>query len=98
MQDRDATAVHSGSPFPPLDVRQLPPPERHARIFHMLGMLDAGEGLILINDHDPVPLHRQLEWVQPGVFSFDYLVSGPELWRVRIGRRESAGCNCTCGH
>ncbi|MBB4065388.1 DUF2249 domain-containing protein [Gellertiella hungarica] len=93
----DSLAIAGNSPFPILDLRMLPPPERHARIFHLLGMLDGGETLTLINDHDPLPLHRQLEWVQPGVFSWEYLAEGPDVWQVRIGRRESAGCNCTCG-
>ncbi len=87
----------SESPFPPIDVRQLPPPERHARIFHMLAMLDGGEHLTLVNDHDPAPLHRQLEWTQPGLFLWEYLVEGPSEWHVRIERKASAGCNCTCG-
>lgn len=87
----------SESPFPILDVRLLPPPERHARIFHMLALLDGGEHLVLVNDHDPAPLHRQLEWAQPGAFSWDYVLEGPSEWHVRIARKESAGCNCCCG-
>lgn len=91
---------HSGPAnmnFPTLDVRLLPPPERHARIFHMLGLLEGGEHLTIVNDHDPAPLHRQLEWVQPGVFSWEYLLEGPSEWHVRIARKETAGCNCCCG-
>ncbi len=87
----------AASPFPTLDVRLLPPPERHHRIFHMLALLDGGEYLTLVNDHDPAPLYRQLEWAQPGVYALEYLVEGPTEWHVRIARRETAGCNCCCG-
>lgn len=97
MTSAQTASAETTSPFPDLDLRMLPPPERHARIFHMLGMLEGGEHLVLINDHDPQPLHRQLEWVQPGVFSWEYVIEGPSEWRVRIGRRAEAGCNCSCG-
>ena len=80
---------------PLLDVRGLPPADRHAQIFDLLGRLEGGEAMILVNDHDPQPLHHRLEWIKPGAFSWDYLAEGPEVWQVRIGRK--AGCDCCCG-
>lgn len=69
-----------------LDVRALPPPRRHELIFRRLDGLTDGAAITLVNDHDPKPLHYQLEATQPGHFSWDYLERGPEAWRVRIAR------------
>ena len=73
-----------------LDVRNLPPPQRHTLIFATCGKLSAGEAVILINDHDPKPLYYQFEAEQPGRFGWDYVESGPEVWRVRITRKNAA--------
>jgi uncharacterized protein (DUF2249 family) len=70
-----------------LDVRVLPPPRRHALIFGRLAKLLAGEAITLVNDHDPKPLHYQLEATQSGQFGWDYLEQGPEAWRVRIAKK-----------
>lgn len=69
-----------------LDVRALPPPKRHELIFGRLAELSGGDAITLVNDHDPKPLHYQLDATQPGHFSWDYLEQGPEAWRVRIAR------------
>lgn len=69
-----------------LDVRSLPHAQRHERIFAMFGELEPGEAFILANDHDPKPLRFQLEAMNPGGISWDYLEQGPELWRVQVGR------------
>ncbi len=71
---------------PQLDVRTEPPARRHELIFDTYGHLDAGEGFVLVNDHDPKPLYYQLAAEHPDQFSWDYLEAGPEVWRVRIGR------------
>ena len=41
---------------------------------------------VLVNDHDPEPLRYQFEAEHAGQFTWLYLESGPEVWRVRIGR------------
>lgn len=69
-----------------LDVRALPPPRRHELIFRTLDELPGGSAITLVNDHDPKPLHYQLEATRPGDFSWDYVERGPEAWRVRIAR------------
>ncbi len=70
-----------------LDVRQLPPPRRHALIFNTYEKLSGSEGFILVNDHDPKPLYYQFQAEHPGEVSWDYIESGPDVWRVRIGRQ-----------
>ncbi|MDT3684346.1 MAG: DUF2249 domain-containing protein [Pseudorhodoplanes sp.] len=73
-----------------LDVRQLPPPQRHALIFDTYGKLNGGEGFVLVNDHDPKPLYYQFQAEKPGEVSWEYLERGPDVWRVRIGRQGAA--------
>ena len=71
---------------PELDVRSLPPAQRHESIFTAYQALAPGSGFLLINDHDPKPLRYQFEAEHAGEFTWDYLEAGPKLWRVRIGR------------
>lgn len=73
-----------------LDVRNEPPAGRHPLIFETLEALDPGMGFELINDHDPKPLYYQLAAEQPGAFTWEYLEEGPLVWRVRIGRADTA--------
>ncbi len=70
-----------------LDVRSIPPPRRHQLIFGLLDRLPVGETLTLVNDHDPLPLRYQLEATRGDGYSWEYLEEGPDVWRVRIGRR-----------
>ncbi|MFB6165712.1 MAG: DUF2249 domain-containing protein [Haloarculaceae archaeon] len=43
-----------------LDLREIPPPERHPKIFAAFEDLDSGEVLTLVNDHEPTPLFHQM--------------------------------------
>lgn len=67
-----------------LDVRPLPPRDRHPRIHQTLAALQPGAAVLLINDHDPKPLYYELQAEHPGAFEWTYLQSGPEVWRVGI--------------
>ncbi|HEY8450277.1 MAG TPA: DUF2249 domain-containing protein [Bacillota bacterium] len=69
-----------------LDVREVPPRERHPLIFRTFDALEEGAFFILINDHDPKPLYYQFQFERPGSFSWEYLEQGPERWRVAIGK------------
>ncbi|MFS8115106.1 DUF2249 domain-containing protein [Rhizobium jaguaris] len=92
----EATPIEAEIPL--IDVRTIAPGERHHHIFSTLDALAPGELLRITSDHDPRPLHYQLESGYPGKFSWDYLEQGPQIWRVEISRLE-AGCECSCrGH
>ncbi len=67
-----------------LDVRPMPPRERHETIFGRLDGLRAGEQLRLVNDHDPAPLRYQLDATRPSQFRWEYVQRGPEEWVVDI--------------
>jgi uncharacterized protein (DUF2249 family) len=91
-----------------IDVRTVPPPQRHPLIFGSFDALDPGESFEIVNDHDPVPLYFQFEKSRGGQFDWRYLEAGPARWHVRIGRiaagvasGETGGCGgsgggCAC--
>ncbi|MBX6332709.1 MAG: DUF2249 domain-containing protein [Gemmatimonadaceae bacterium] len=70
-----------------LDVRTIPPRDKHPTIFRTFDSLASGQSLLLVNDHDPVPLRYQLAAERPDSFDWEYEARGPEVWRVRISRR-----------
>ncbi len=70
-----------------LDVRAVSPRERHPKIFGAYEALAAGQSFVLVNDHDPKPLYYQFAAERAGAFTWDYLEEGPDVWRVRIGKK-----------
>ena len=79
-----------------VDVRRLPPRERHPTIFQTFRGLADGEAMELVNDHDPKPLFYQFQIEAPGQFLWQYLECGPETWRVRISRQASPQAKDSC--
>ncbi len=69
-----------------LDIRVVPPREKHPTIFRTFDSLAPGEAFTLVNDHDPAPLRHQFEATRTGVYSWSYEESGPSVWKVRIGK------------
>lgn len=72
-----------------LDVRPIPPPQKHPTIFATFDALAPGEHFVLVNDHDPVPLKHQFNFVRAEQVGWEYLEQGPELWRVKISRLDA---------
>jgi uncharacterized protein (DUF2249 family) len=70
-----------------IDVRTIVPRERHPLIFRAFESLKPGENFELVNDHDPKPLYYQFQAEVGPQFDWHYLEQGPEVWRVRIGRK-----------
>jgi uncharacterized protein (DUF2249 family) len=84
----------------PLDVRSVPPAQRHPTIFGAFDALAPGEAFEIVNDHDPVPLYFQFDKTRPGQFGWQYLENGPSRWHVRIKRVASGvanGATSGCG-
>jgi len=67
-----------------VDVRPMPPAQRHATIFRTFDTLASGQAMMLVNDHDPKPLYYQFAAEMPGKFQWDYQEQGPHVWRVAI--------------
>ena len=71
-----------------LDVTVLEPVLRHSRIFEKYDGLTPGQSFIILNDHDPKPLYYQMVTEKGQTFLWDYLENGPEIWKVKITRKE----------
>jgi uncharacterized protein (DUF2249 family) len=69
-----------------LDVRTIPAPQRHPRIFALLDQLVLGQEMVLVNDHEPKPLWYQIQATQPDCFAWDPRATGAHEWTVRIRR------------
>lgn len=69
-----------------LDVRNVPPAQRHGMIFAAFDQLVPGEAMLLVNDHDPESLRYEIEYCHGDVFTWAAVEQGPETWQVRIGR------------
>ncbi len=70
-----------------LDVRVIPPRDKHPTIFRTFDGLAKGESMVIINDHDPRPLRYQFTAERADQFDWTYEAEGPEIWRVRIDRK-----------
>jgi uncharacterized protein (DUF2249 family) len=96
-QDRETSAAHAdghdctcgeadSAAYPELDARAVPHAIRHATVLGALDGIRPGGGMVLVAPHDPKPLLAQVERRNPGVFSVEYLVRGPEAWRLSFVR------------
>jgi len=70
-----------------LDVTKLEPWLKHSTIFARFDELAGGESLIIHNDHDPKPLYYQLLGQKGDIFTWEYLESGPQWWKIKISKR-----------
>jgi len=73
-----------------LDVTVIEPKFKHPTIFQKFDHLKEGEAFIIHNDHDPKPLYYQLIGERGNVFSWEYILSGPEYWEVKIKKNDAS--------
>ncbi|WP_436934925.1 DUF2249 domain-containing protein [Halovenus marina] len=66
------------------DVRDLIPQRRHEALLETFETLEAGEGFVLVNDHDPKPLYHELRSMHGDSLDWEYEQEGRSEWRVRI--------------
>lgn len=50
-----------------------------------MATLGKDEGVVIVSDHEPRPLHYQLKAMYGEKLEWTYLEQGPQEWRVRIG-------------
>jgi uncharacterized protein (DUF2249 family) len=80
------TCGHASAEAPQLDVRLIPPAVRHPAILGALGGLAVGESLVLVAPHEPVPLLRELEELEPDTFLIRTDQQRTDEWHVRLTR------------
>jgi uncharacterized protein (DUF2249 family) len=73
-----------------VDVSAVIPRERHPKVLSTWHSLADGAAMLVVNDHDPVPLYYQFAAEYRGGFRWEYLERGPETWRVRISKGQFA--------
>ncbi|GGE43879.1 hypothetical protein GCM10011391_23380 [Pullulanibacillus camelliae] len=65
---------------------EYPPHLKHRVIFETFDRLNPNEAMLLVNDHDPKPLHYQFNSTRNGQFEWEYLEQGPEVFQIKITR------------
>ena len=83
--DIDTTDITVVNKF---DVRPYPPAKRHDMVFEAFEELKSGEAFVFINDHDPKPLYYQMEAENDQPFKWDYLMTMPQEWKVKVMKLE----------
>lgn len=77
-----------------IDVRAMPPRERHPRIFAEFDALADGEELQLTTDHEPRPLRGEFEQKRAGEFLWQQRCIGYRHWEAgirKLARIEAPG-------
>lgn len=65
---------------------EYPPQLKHKIIFETFAGLQPNEAMLLVNDHDPVPLRFQFESMHAGKFAWEYIEQGPQTFQVKISK------------
>lgn len=73
----------------------IPQWQRHARIFAMFEALLAGQRLMILSDHEPRPLHAQLELRYGRRFAWEQRQLGDGRWEVAIARSGASAGDCS---
>lgn len=50
--------------------------------------LHPGQAMLLVNNHDPLPLRYQFELERFGIFTWDYIEQGPQNFRMKVERNQ----------
>lgn len=69
-----------------VNATEYPPHQKHKVIFETFDGIKPGEAMLLINDHDPAPLHYQFKLERADLFTWEYLEQGPTTFRIKISR------------
>jgi uncharacterized protein (DUF2249 family) len=72
---------------PELLASSLPKIIRHGAIIGGLTSMKSGQSLVLVVNHDPLPLLTQLNRAAPDAFELAYLERGPETFRLQFTKR-----------
>ncbi len=73
--------------IPELLASSLPRVVRNGAIIGGLTSMKPGEQVVLVIDHDPLPLLTRLDRIAPDTLDLTYLERGPETFRLEFTRR-----------
>lgn len=71
-------------PEPEIDLSALPPAQERTAFFKAWSDLARDGTLLLASDRDLLPLYHHLTCEAWGTFRWEYVMSGPERWQVRL--------------
>lgn len=77
-----------------IEAKKIPGPTRHQFIFTSFDNLEAGQSIIIVNDHVPTPLLNEFFNSREGQFKYSYLEEGPTNWKLKITKAKKDSC---CG-
>ena len=84
-QHKDEKVSNSGEVV--VNVPALEPKLKHPTIFKVFDELEAGDSMIIHNDHDPKPVYYQLLGERGDIFTWEYLQQGPQWWDIRVTKK-----------
>lgn len=70
-----------------IEDQQIPGHDRHNFILNIFDSLEAGDSITIVSKCDPKPLWTQLNEQQMFQFSLEYLVNGPNEWKVKLTKK-----------
>ncbi|KRG09422.1 DUF2249 domain-containing protein [Lederbergia galactosidilytica] len=65
-------------------VTEYPPHLKHKAIFETFKKLQPSEAMLIVNDHDPIPLRYQLDSMYENKFDWEYIEQGPDVFQIKI--------------
>lgn len=69
-----------------LDLRQTSRERRHGTVSYAFDKLGIGGSFLLVNNHDPQPLHAQMKQLRPGELAWEYEAPDPDEFRIKVSR------------
>ena len=69
-----------------LNLCQFPRSQRHGLVLARFDALKVGESFVLVDDHNPVLVNKELENARRGESAWERLDRGPEQYHIRIRR------------
>lgn len=81
-----------------IDTRSMDSKNRRSLAFSTFEQLDVDAAMELVNENDPSTLRSQFELEKPNLFTWEYLESGPDVWRVAVTKLKGKhGVDHCCG-
>lgn len=93
MREQRGSDRGQGQTTTKVDVRSIPPHERHPRIFALFDSLAPGEAIELVTDHEPRPLRSQFTAKHAGRFAWDQREVGHAHWEATIRKLDAAAAD-----